>query len=140
MKKPVITVILFMLFFCNIQIANATIAKKSCSVQLEKIDKHQKVKNNATPVSKISNKKSEDEGKSQVVAIVLAVFLGVFGVHRFYLGYKGRGITMLLLSTVGFLFFGLGLIISFVLTIMDILKIASEELGPADGSQYTQKL
>jgi len=36
--------------------------------------------------------------KSKVAAGLLGIFLGVFGVHRFYLGYTGLGLTMLLLT------------------------------------------
>ena len=39
--------------------------------------------------------------KSKVAAGILGIFLGAFGVHRFYLGYTGLGLTMLLLSLVG---------------------------------------
>ena len=37
-------------------------------------------------------------------AYVLCLFLGAFGIHRFYLGHKGSGIVMLIL---GLTFFGL---------------------------------
>jgi TM2 domain-containing membrane protein YozV len=36
--------------------------------------------------------------KSRVAAGLLGIFLGVFGVHRFYLGYTGLGVLMLLLT------------------------------------------
>lgn len=38
--------------------------------------------------------------RNRVVAGLLALFFGVFGVHRFYLGYTGIGILQLLLATV----------------------------------------
>lgn len=37
-----------------------------------------------------------EEGKSRIVAGVLALLLGGFGVHRFYLGQIGRGMLYLL--------------------------------------------
>jgi len=37
-------------------------------------------------------------GKSKVAAGVLAILLGTFGVHKFYLGYNGAGLIMLLLT------------------------------------------
>ncbi len=40
--------------------------------------------------------------KSQVVAALLAFFLGTLGVHRFYLGHTGIGLTQLVLTLVGF--------------------------------------
>ncbi len=39
--------------------------------------------------------------KSKIVAGLLGIFLGGLGIHRFYLGYTGIGLVMLLLSVVG---------------------------------------
>lgn len=36
--------------------------------------------------------------RSKIAAGLFGIFLGVFGVHRFYLGYTGIGIVMLLLT------------------------------------------
>jgi hypothetical protein len=36
--------------------------------------------------------------KSKIAAGLFGIFLGALGIHRFYLGYTGLGITMLLLS------------------------------------------
>lgn len=36
--------------------------------------------------------------KSKVVAGLLGIFLGVFGVHNFYLGYTGKAIAQLLIT------------------------------------------
>lgn len=46
--------------------------------------------------------------RKKVTAGLLGIFLGCFGVHRFYLGYTGIGMLQLLLSTV-FAFFTCGL-------------------------------
>lgn len=43
-------------------------------------------------------------GKSKIAAGVLALFLGSLGVHNFYLGYTGKGVAQLLLTTVGWIF------------------------------------
>lgn len=39
--------------------------------------------------------------RSRVAAGLLGIFFGGFGVHRFYLGYTGVGLLMLLLSVIG---------------------------------------
>lgn len=39
--------------------------------------------------------------KSHIVAGLLAIFLGVFGVHKFYLGYNTAGFVMLAASILG---------------------------------------
>lgn len=36
--------------------------------------------------------------KSKSVFVLLGIFLGEFGIHNFYLGYFGRGITKLLIT------------------------------------------
>lgn len=53
--------------------------------------------------------------KSKVTAILLCWFLGIFGVHRFYLGHVGIGIAQLL--TCGGC--GVWAIIDFILLITD---------------------
>lgn len=46
--------------------------------------------------------------RDHVAAGLLAIFLGVFGVHKFYLGYNVQGFTLLALSIIGgILSFGL---------------------------------
>ncbi|WP_454041798.1 TM2 domain-containing protein [Cellulosimicrobium sp. Marseille-Q8652] len=39
--------------------------------------------------------------KSRLAAGLLGIFLGSLGIHRFYLGYTGIGLTMLLVSVIG---------------------------------------
>jgi len=58
-------------------------------------------------------------------ALMLSIFLGMFGVDRFYLGHPAIG--LLKFSTLGFFFLG---------HLLDIILIASQIVGPADGSNY----
>jgi hypothetical protein len=67
-------------------------------------------------------------GKLQIVALVLCIFLGILGVHRFYLGYTGIGV--LYLFTFGL--FGIGWIIDL------ILLIIPNGLTPKDKSSYKE--
>lgn len=39
--------------------------------------------------------------KSMLVAYLMAIFFGGLGIHRFYLGRKGSGLAMLLLTVIG---------------------------------------
>ena len=39
--------------------------------------------------------KQHTGGKSKVAAGLLAIFLGAFGVHNFYLGYTGKAVAQL---------------------------------------------
>ncbi len=44
--------------------------------------------------------KPRGRGRRKGVAFLLALLFGVFGVHRFYLGQRGRGIAMLVISII----------------------------------------
>lgn len=41
---------------------------------------------------------TDPNAKSKIAAGLLAIFLGYFGVHNFYLGYTNKGIAQLLMS------------------------------------------
>lgn len=71
---------------------------------------------------------AEGEGKSQVVALILAALVGALGIHRFYLGYTGIGIAQLL--TLG----GCG-----IWALIDLVRIITGDLKPKDGD-YTKTL
>jgi TM2 domain-containing membrane protein YozV len=64
-------------------------------------------------------------GYSFETALILSIFLGMFGLDRFYLGYPAIG--LLKFCTLGFFFIG---------HLVDIVLIASQAVGPADGSYY----
>lgn len=81
-----------------------------------------KIRKNIKP---LQNMRGE---KSQVTALLLAMFLGFLGVHRFYLGYHGYGLLMLL--TLGL--YG-------ILAVIDLVLIATGNLQPKHGI-YTDSL
>lgn len=62
-------------------------------------------------------------GKSQLIALLLAFFVGGLGIHRFYLGYTWQGIVQLL--TLG----GCG-----IWSLIDFIRIITGDLKPKDGS------
>ena len=49
-------------------------------------------------VRKDSQANTDPNAKSKIAAGLLGIFLGVFGVHNFYLGYTGKAIGQLLLT------------------------------------------
>jgi len=57
------------------------------------------------------NMVTESEQKSKIVAGILGILLGGFGVHRFYLGYVGIGIAQIVVTLITF---GLGAIWGFI--------------------------
>jgi hypothetical protein len=67
-------------------------------------------------------------GKDQTIALILALFLGVLGIHRFYLGYIGIGIIQLL--TLG----GCG-----IWAFVDLILIITGDLKPK-GGEYEEIL
>ncbi len=64
----------------------------------------------------------ENGGKSQIVAFILCLLIGVIGIHRFYLGHIGIGILYLL--TAGLC--GIGVLV-------DLILILTGSLKPKDG-------
>lgn len=67
-------------------------------------------------------------GKSQLVALLLAIFVGGIGIHRFYLGYTGIGVIQLL--TAG----GCG-----IWALIDLVRIITGDLQPKWG-KYSKEL
>lgn len=69
--------------------------------------------------------------RNQLVALLLAVFLGGLGVHSFYLGNTLKGILQILLLLTSFLIIpGIALLIW---VIVDIVRIATGSLTPKNG-------
>jgi len=64
-------------------------------------------------------------GYSFETSLLLSIFLGMFGVDRFYLGYPAIGLAKF--CTLGFMFLG---------QLIDIILISTQTVGPADGSAY----
>ena len=76
--------------------------------------------------------------KSKVAAALLSFFLGMLGIHRFYLGRVGTGAAMLILTVLGWL--TSSIIIGFVFLIVvgiwdviDFFRILFNSLGDAQG-------
>jgi len=74
-------------------------------------------------------KKSMKAAAAGKAPAVLAIVIGGLGIHRFYLGYTTIGILQIL--TLG----GCG-----IWTLIDIIRIATGDLLPADGSAYDPEL
>jgi TM2 domain-containing membrane protein YozV len=60
--------------------------------------------------------------KDKWVAFVLAYILGVFGVHKFYLGYKSQGITMAAITIIGAPLLGLGPAAMLICSIVEAVR------------------
>lgn len=67
-------------------------------------------------------------GKSQLTALLICIFVGGLGIHRFYLGYTGIGIIQLLT------FGGCG-----IWALIDLIMIITGDLKP-NGGEYDKTL
>lgn len=124
----------------SLQQATKKIAKTTEAAEPKKISTLQKIRT-AIQVKKEIKKalkeqqemaqdpEPETNGKSQLVALILAILVGGLGIHRFYLGYTSIGIIQLL--TLG----GCG-----IWALIDLIRIATGDLKPADGSDYEEKI
>jgi hypothetical protein len=70
------------------------------------------------------NEAGETSEKSQLTAFLLVLFVGVLGIHRFYMGYIGIGIVQLL--TLG----GCG-----IWALIDLIMILTGDLKTKDGQK-----
>ena len=69
------------------------------------------------------NGAAQVQGKSKLGAGLLAIFLGGLGIHNFYLGYNSKAVAQLLLTVIGWLFFGLGPIAAAVWSLIEGIEI-----------------
>ena len=87
------------------------------------------------PVQQASQTTAQVENpnsKSFIATLLLCLFLGGFGAHRFYLGRPGTAILMLILTLTCF-----GAVISGIWVIIDLIRICTGSLKPANGSNLT---
>jgi TM2 domain-containing membrane protein YozV len=78
--------------------------------------------NTSTSITINKGQNNSESGKSQIVAVILCFFLGGLGIHRFYLGYTGIGILMLLTGGL----FG-------ILWLIDFIRLLTGSLKPGKG-------
>ena len=76
--------------------------------------------------------------KTFVAAILLCLFLGGFGAHRFYVGKNGSAIAILCLCLGGILTFGLTSIAASIWVLVDLIKIIIGNFKTADGKDLVR--
>ena len=70
--------------------------------------------------------------KKKWIAAVLCMFLGMFGLHRFYLGRNASGAVMLVVWVLGLIIPYLGLLFLFaqaIFVIVDFVRVLADEKG-----------
>ena len=105
----------------NVSAAKTDPTTEKKNVIANKVSKQQKK-------ADTDNSTAAPEGKSQLVALLICIFIGVLGIHRFYLGYTGIGVLMLL--TLG---------LCGILALIDLIRIITGDLKPK-GGDYSEKL
>ena len=73
--------------------------------------------------------------KSKLVAGLLGIFLGAWGVHNFYLGNNGKATAQLLVALIGSLFFGLGLVAAELWALVETVQILTDKID-ADANNF----
>uniref|UniRef100_UPI004047DAEB TM2 domain-containing protein n=1 Tax=Aliarcobacter sp. TaxID=2321116 RepID=UPI004047DAEB len=69
----------------------------------------------------VSSSSVDDGSKSKIVAGILALFLGGFGVHKFYLGCTTAGIIMLAIFIFGFIAIGIPSLVIGIIAFIEAL-------------------
>lgn len=67
--------------------------------------------------------------RNKILAGLLALFFGMFGIHNFYLGYTGRGIAQLLLTALGWVALGLGPLAALIWSWIEGVRILTSDYG-----------
>lgn len=74
------------------------------------------------------------KAKSKIGAGLLGILLGYLGIHNFYLGYNSKAIAQILLTVVGWIFFGLGPIAASIWGLVEGIEILTGYIDKdADG-------
>ncbi|MBR3150263.1 MAG: NINE protein [Eubacterium sp.] len=73
--------------------------------------------------------------KKKHVAVTLAVTVGMFGIHNYYLGNNSKALAQLLVCLLGSLVFGLGAIVAYVWATVEAVLIFAEK-NDKDGNGY----
>lgn len=76
---------------CGLSINEDTVICPNCGTKINSDDNNLNSSNNSSNVGNINS-------KNRVMAGLLGIFLGAFGVHNFYLGYTNKGIAQLLIT------------------------------------------
>lgn len=95
------------------------------SMMMQQMMQQQMMQQNAINQQMINQMKEMNvSDKSRLTYILLALFLGPWGIHNFYAGYSGKGIIQLLLGITGF-----GILITLPWCILDMICVKLDGEG-----------
>jgi TM2 domain-containing membrane protein YozV len=107
------------------QLATSKAQKAQVKAAIKSVEKIQSA--SSTPAEKKGSASTSGSGHRQWIALALVLLLP--GIHRFYLGYYLEGVLFILTGG------GCG-----IWWIIDVVRILTGDLGPADGSGYTEEI
>ena len=81
--------------------------------------------------------KKANNSCSWLTTLLLCIFLGIIGAHRFYTGYKTIGIIQLLLIIVGSIVV-VPAIIGIIWVIVDLINILTDKFVTIDGKKLSK--
>lgn len=81
----------------------------------------------------VAIKNNANSEKSWIVTLLLCLFLGTLGVHRFYTGHIGSGIAQLILTITFF-----GIIFSSLWALIDLISIIVGNFKTKDGEELVK--
>lgn len=110
------------------EVTTTASAKKAVAnvKQVSFLQKIRLVKAVKAELKKVKGTKATMRNESQVTALLLCIFLGFFGAHRFYLGYTFYGAVQFFTAG-GYL----------IWWIIDLIRIISGDLEPINGPYFT---
>lgn len=118
MKYKIIVPLLLLLFVSSYSYASFPVKK-----QKETVSTIQSIENDALNNYELaSSAQGAANNKSQLTALLLSIFVGWLGIHRYYLGYIWQGVV----QTLTFGVFG-------IWTLIDLIRIATGDLQPKSG-------
>jgi hypothetical protein len=135
MKTKFLILLIALVSVSNLGIASFPVEKPKTTETAVSIEQTKNV--NTVDSQQVQNQKQEVEEftspaaggeKSQLIALLLVIFVGGLGIHRFYLGYTWQGVVQLL--TLG----GCG-----IWALIDLIRIITGDLKPKNG-EYKDKL
>ncbi|KUG28478.1 hypothetical protein ASZ90_001649 [hydrocarbon metagenome] len=65
-------------------------------------------------------------GPNKIIAALLAFFVGGFGIHKFYLGYKKQGLIMLVVFLLGFILAGIPSLVIGLISLVECFMYVSK--------------
>ena len=92
-----------------------------------------------TPVVNNSNNYTNTNGCSWVKTLLFLSFFGYLGGHRFYVGKTGTAVAMLLISLILGWVFGIGILITLIWVIVDLIYILANKFTDSKGNLLVKR-